>query len=552
VRPAISARLSAGLGIVSIGILVAVATNMALTVFSSAKLAFALGGLALLIPTMVVKDPQAYWLFLLVMSLPFDITKFLSLSMVDSEALLKTYGAPVSGTIGLEIYLSDVILAAMLLPWLALVSLRRAPFYFPRIGYVFVLYLAWALLVSLVNAVSLYLSMFELCRQVLWFLFFVYLINNVSTRLQFRSIVLAVFLGFIISAATVVVFFERGIGTDTVAFAGLHDQPAATGSTRPYTTKKDSTPGIGTLTLHIDERGPGSLFHGGSEVKRSQGMFRHPAIPASLSGLVLPIVLAYLITAKNNRDRIFFFFVYALGFLALLLTFSRAGLIGFMVGTVAFFVIASWSSLISRRAFKLAVISLILIGVISIPLLVIYLWSRPESLVMRFYMFEAAIEGYASHPILGVGLNNGTAAMKGPRQELTDMGIPIGTAESADSYYLAILTEVGPLGSFLYFGFFANIAIIALGSMREVGVDLKPLLVGMVAGLAALATQSIADGPLAGHAVGGALWLFAALIVAIRHQRLAEARSSQAESAAAPVGMDYGFKYPALPGNQGS
>lgn len=534
-RPAISARLGAGFGIVGIGILLAVATNMALTVFSSAKLVFALGSLALLIPTMVVGRPQAYWLFLLVMSLPFDITKFLSLA--DSE-FVKTYGAPMSGTIGLEIYLSDVILAAMLLPWLATVSLRRSTFYFPKIGYLFVLYLVWALLVSLVNAVSLYLAMVELCRQIMWFLFFVYLINNVSTRLQFRTIVLAVFLGFIISAATVIVFFERGIGTDTVAFAGLHDQPAATGSTRPYTTKKDSTPGIGTLTLHIEERGSGSSLFGGesSEVKRSQGMFRHPAIPASLSGLVLPTVLAYLITAKNNRDRIIYFFVYALGFLALLLTFSRAGLIGFIVGTSVFFTVAGWSGLISRSAFKLGLVTLTLIGVLGMPLLLIYLWSRPESFIMRFYLFEAEIQAYASHPILGVGLNNGTAAMRGPRQELTDIGIPIGKAESADSYYLAILTEVGPLGSFLYFGFFANIAIIGLGLTRQVGVDMKPLLVGMVAGLAALATQSIADGPLAGHAVGGALWLFAALIVAIRHKRLVEARSPKAESPTAPVG----------------
>ena len=532
-RPAISARLGAGFGILSVGILVAVATNMALTVFSSAKLAFALGGFALLIPTMMVKPPQAYWLFLLVLSIPFDITKRLSSSMVD--ALSKTYGAPMSGTTGLEIYLSDIILIAMLLPWLARVCLRRTSLYFPKIGYLFVFYLAWALLVSLVNAISLYLSMFELCRQILWFLFFVYLINNVSTRLQFRSIVLAVFLGFIISTATVVVFFERGIGTDTVAFAGLHDQPAATGSTRPFTTKKDSTPGIGTLTLHIDEQGPGSLFHGGPEVKRSQGMFRHPAIPASLSGLVLPIVLAYLITAKNNRDKIFFFFVYALGFLALLLTFSRAGLIGFMVGTIAFFVIASWSGLISRRAFKLIVVSLTLIGVISFPLLVIYLWSRPESFTMRFYMIDAALHGYASHPLLGVGFNNSTAAMRAPRQEFTDMGIKMGTSEPADSYYLAILAEVGPLGSFLYFGFFANIMMIALGSMRQTAVDMKRLQVGMVAGLTALATQSIADGPLAGHAVGGALWLFAALIVAIRRSQPGETRPAMAGGEAAPA-----------------
>ena len=139
-------------------------------------------------------------------------------------------------------------------------------------------------------------------------------------------------------------------------------------------------------------------------------------------------------------------------------------------------------------------------------------------------MFDAALQGYASHPLLGVGFNNSTAAMKAPRQEFTDMGIKMGTNEPADSYYLAILTEVGPLGSFLYFGFFANIVMIALGSMRQTAVDMRRLQVGMVAGLTALATQSIADGPLAGHAVGGALWLFTALIVAIRRSNPAEPR----------------------------
>jgi hypothetical protein len=131
--------------------LVAVATNMALPALSLAKLAFVLGGFALLIPTMVVAQPQAYWLFFLVLSLPFDITKWLSTSMVDSQALVETYGAPISNTTGLEIYLSDAILIAMLLPWLARICLRRVTLYFPKIGYLFAFYLAWALLVSLLN-----------------------------------------------------------------------------------------------------------------------------------------------------------------------------------------------------------------------------------------------------------------------------------------------------------------------------------------------------------------------------------------------------------------
>jgi hypothetical protein len=518
VQPAASARLLlAGFGIVGIGVLVALATDMAVTLLTPAKLAFILGGFALLIPTMVVKDAKAYWLFLLVLSIPFDISKWMSAWLVDPQTLVDTYGMPASGTVSLELYLTDLVLVVMLLPWLARVCLRREELYFPKIGYIFIFYLAWALLVSLINAESLFLSVFELCREALYFLSFVYLINNVTTRLQFRSAVWAVFLGLIISAGTVIIFFKMGIGTETSAFASLHDQPRTSAGT------KATGPQTQNLTLNDTGRGLGSK---GSEIKRSQGMFRHPAIPASLCGLTLPIVLAYLIAARKNRDRILFFMVYAWGFIALLLTFSRAGLIGIMVGTLVFFVVGAWSGLISRRVLKLSAVALTLAIALSIPLLLVYLKARPEAIFMRFTMAEAALRGYSKHPILGVGLNNGTAAMKAGRQELRDMGIRIAPAESADSYYLAVLIDVGPVGPILIFVFFGKIVMIALRAMREVSVDLKPLLVGIVAGLASLATQSLADIPLAGHAISGILWLFAALIVAIARYIQAETRSS--------------------------
>ena len=106
------------------------------------------------------------------------------------------------------------------------------------------------------------------------------------------------------------------------------------------------------------------------------------------------------------------------------------------------------------------------------------------------------------------------------------MGIPISVAEAAGSYYLAVLAEVGPVGFVLFFGFFGKIVMIALRAMREVAIDLKPLLVGIVAGLASLATQSLGDVPIAGHAVSGLLWLFAALIVAIARDVQVEPRPS--------------------------
>jgi O-Antigen ligase len=520
---ATSSRLLAGFGIVGIGLVAALAIDMALSSLSPAKVAFILGGCALLIPMMVLEDPKAYGLFLLVLSIPFDISKWLSDPEV-TQNIVDTYGNPMSGTSSLEIYLTDVVLVAMLLPWLARVCLRRETLYFPKIGYLFVFYLAWALLVSLINATSLFLSMVELCRQTLYFLSFVYLINNVSTPLQFRSVVWAVFLGLIIGAGTVIVFFERGIGTDTVAFASLHDESAAVGPAQTHKNKKESAPEDLTVSVNPDGgRNLGSMGREtGSEIKRSQGMFRHPAIAAGLCVLTLPIVLGYIIGARSSGSRILFFLVYAWGLVALLLTFSRAGLVGLIVGIPVFFAVAAWSGLISRGVLRFFAIALAVILVISIPVMTIYFNTRPGATTMRLVMFEAAIQAYSEHPVLGVGLNNSSAAMKTSRQETRDLGIQIPATEPADSYYLAVLMEVGPVGSILFFVFFGKIVMMALRSVREAPAEVKPLLVGMVAGLAAVATQSIADGPLAGHAVSGILWLFAALIVVI-------ARNTQAE-----------------------
>jgi hypothetical protein len=536
---ATSARLLAGFGIVGIGLLVALATDMALSALSPAKVAFVLGGFALLIPTMVLEDPKAYWLFLLVLSIPFDISKWLSDPEI-TQNLVDTFGIPYGAT-SLEIYLTDVVLAAMLLPWLARVSLRRETLYFPKIGYLFVFYLAWALLVSLINAASFYLWMFELCREALYFLSFVYLINNVSTRLQLRSVVWAVFLGLIIGAGTVIVFFERGIGTETPAFASLHDESPAVGSTQTHKTKKESAAQDLPVSANSDGgRNLGSMGRGiGSEIKRSQGMFRHPAIAAGLCGLTLPIVLGYLVSARSRWNRIMFFLVYAWGFIALLLTFSRAGLIGLMVGILVFFAVAAWSGLISRGVLKLVAVALTMTLVLSIPVLMIYFSTRPGAITMRYFMFEAAMQGYYQHPILGAGLNNSTAEMTTGRQELKDLGILIPATESADSYYLAVLMEVGPIGSILFFAFFWKIAMIGLHSMREAAPDVKPLLVGMVAGLAAVATQCIADGPVAGHAVSGILWLFVALIVVIARKTQAERPSSSAGEHAKLAGPSF-------------
>ena len=521
---ATSARLIGGFGIVGLGVLLALATDLAMTSLTLPKLVFMLGGFALLIPTIIVEDPQAYWLFLLVFTFSFDINKWLS-SPEASQQLVDTYGMPASGIVGVELFLTDVVLLAMMTPWLARVCLRKERIYFPIIGYFFLLYLAWGMIIALINAASLSLSLFELWRQLLYFLLFLYLVNNVTTPLRLRCVVCAVFLGFIIGAGSVIVWFERGIGTDTVAFQSLHDQGGEQAAQSHKPGKKNSDPEVLTLgdsTRTFGFREPGQ----GSVIKRSQGIFGHPAIPACLCGMILQVVLGYLIVAKTKVHRGLLFIVYVLGLTALVLTFSRGGAIGFTVGTLIFFIVASWSGLISRKTTGFVVVTLSMVAIISVPLVLIYFGARPESFSMRFNLFEAELKGYAQHPLLGAGLNNATAAMKAGRQELEDLGIPIAQTEAADSYHLAMLTEVGPIGIFLLYVFFGKILMIALDKMKEATEDIKPLLVGMVAGLGALATQSIADEPVAGHPVACMAWLFAALIIAIDRSTKAETRSS--------------------------
>jgi O-antigen ligase len=365
----------------------------------------------------------------------------------------------------------------------------------------------------------------------MYLLFFVYLINNVTTRHELRSVIWAVFVGFIISAGSVVAFFQLGYGTDFSVVSILKEQPAASQGA----AFKPSKPGHQTLTLDDQSRRlekQGTVTE--TAIKRSQGIFGHPGIAASMCGLILPIILAYLVAARRNRDRILLLTLFIFGVAALVLTFSRAGAIGLAGGICVFFVLAGRSGMISRRLLALGVMGLILAIVVSIPLLAMYFGARPESFLMRFNLFQASLQSYSQHP-LGVGLNNSTAAMQAIRHDMKDTGTRVDQLEAAGNLYLVLLSEVGPVGFVLFFAFFWKVVLIAIRAMKEAAADLKPLLVGIVAGFASLATQNVADDSLGSHAIPAMLWLFVSLIVVVARNIQADAHSYPAGGHAALV-----------------
>jgi O-antigen ligase len=476
--------LVAASAIVAIGVLVALVTVLGLTLGRPALLYLALGGIVFLIPTFVVQDPKAYWLFLLVLSMPFEIHKKIT-------SFMGQYGP--SRTLSLNLYLTDAVLLLLLLFWVGRLCLRRENLYFPKIGYIFILYLAWALVVSLIEADSFSLSMIEWWREILYFLSFVYLVNNVLTRLQLRAIVFALFVAFVIASASVIAFFALGIGTETFAFSGLYGSNLVE-STRP---------------LILYEGISGAESH----TKRSAGIFVHPAVAAFFLEFTLSIVLAYLTAAARYRDRILFGGLFALGCVALYLTFSRAGAAGFIAGSVVFFAVGRWSRLVTRRVFARCVFIFVVAAALAAPLLIASVEARPQTLYRRWELVQIILDAYWQRPILGAGLNNSTAAIKEGEEEGKSSHQRAPT-ESIHSHYLLVLTEVGLVGFLLFFAFFLHIVMIALRSMRAAETAMKLLLVGIVASFASIAIHILADG-LGAHPTNAMLWLYAGLIVAI-------------------------------------
>lgn len=504
-QPAGPARiLIAGSSGVALGLLVALVTVLGMAVVRPVLLAFALGGIALLLPTFMMRDARAYWLFLLVLSIPFDISKNTTGWLVEQWTLLEEFGPPSSSVTSLDFYVTDVVLFAMLLPWLAELCVRRTTLYFPKIGYIYILYLVWAMIISLIGAPSLYLAIFEWCREALYFLSFVYLINNIVTRSQLRAVVGALLLGLVIETGTVITLFELDIGTESFLFSGI------------YGEHKDVPKAFNTQSSLYAE---GS---GESRTKRAVGTFGAPVLAAYYLEFILPVVLAYLIAAQRLREAILFAAVFGAGCAALYLTFSRSALVGLGAGSVVLFLVARWSGLISRKRFARGVLIFALFAAVAAPLVISSIEARSGTASRRLELIELALDAYWQQPFLpifGGGLNNSTVVIKEGTQ-LTDKGRQA-TAQSIHSHYVVVVTEVGLVGFLLLYVFFGKIVMIALRSISVGEAEIKPLLVGIIGGLAGVAVHNLGDG-LAGHATNTILWLYAALIIVTARRPRAE------------------------------
>jgi hypothetical protein len=491
-------QLTFGFAIVAIGILVGIISVVSLTSVRPVLFLFAFGGLVLLLPALVIRDQRAYWLFLLVLSIPFDVSKRTTSWLVHPLDLYHKFGMPPYGTLSVDFYLTDVVLFALLVPWLARICLRRDTFYFPKVGYYFVLYLLWTLIVALFQAPSFYLAIFEWCRQLLYFSSFLYLINNVVTRTQFRAVILALFIGLSVACGSVIAFYYLQIGTEKTALSELYKDQ-----------RQSDTSGQGTL---YSKEASGSDKQ--PQTKRSAGIFTHPSHAAYYIEYILPVVLAFLLTTLRTRNRLLFGVLFGAGWVALYMTFARSPVVALVCGCVVVVSIARWSEALSRQAFTKLVLTFAITAAVSAPLLVEYLTNRPQSFTKRFELNLKSWSTFLKQPILGAGLNNSSIVTEGAQSSVLTSQGSVRQPVVVHNHYLLMLVEVGLVGFLLYFAFFWRIVVIALSHLRACEMETKLLLIGIVGSLVSVAIHNLGD-PFGGHVVHAMLWLHAGLVIAI-------------------------------------
>jgi len=263
---------------------------------------------------------------------------------------------------------------------------------------------------------------------------------------------------------------------------------------------------------------------GGNTLMRAFGLFPDPHMLAFFIGLVSPLVLVKILSAKKTNFLLLF--AYGMMFTVLLLTFSRGGYLGlfFSIIAVLFY---------SRRFLDEKKKSLILVGlVLCLLVLIVFAWPVVSRFISSFLLSEGSSLGriqiwqqsfsvFLGKPIFGVGLGNYPRAV----DPLAVYRSPV----TSHNLYLDIASETGIFGLavwlFLIFGSFYQLAR-SIGNNRS-GRDEKIketafLKIGLAGSLGYFAVHSLFETSVFNPAVLACLMVIFALIsVSLKNEHLA-------------------------------
>lgn len=438
------------------------------------------------IPSIVVKDRLAYWLCLLLLTFPFDISK----TFMEGDraiALVGQFGGP-PGPVALNVHLIDLALLPLLVAWLLRKFRSGERIWFPRISYVPLTCMCFVTVTATV-APSPYFAFLALIKQWKYFVIYLFAADAFAVR-RLRTAVLVILVPTLLFQATLTLaryrlqYFEPFFGE---ALGRLSENVMGE-ATRSVTGDKEDS----------QQRGFGTFYHANPTAMHLE--------------LLLPFALALALSRHTRWWRFLYVSAFVLGAAALYVTFSRAGMAAFLGSTLICLVVSSWRGLIPRRVLVPLTAASFFAGLCLVPALVAYMRIRPEDTVHHMQQLQQAMIIFFHHPIFGVGLNNSSMVRPylipgGVTNEETQLPLHSG--------HLLGLSETGVIGFGLYLGFFVLIAIEALRQSRSRDVLTRTFAIAILGAYTAMGIHMTTD-YMGVEAFFALLWMCAGLVVAQR------------------------------------
>ncbi len=253
------------------------------------------------------------------------------------------------------------------------------------------------------------------------------------------------------------------------------------------------------LSLDPSWNGVSVVWTAASRSLRAYGLTDHPNILGGLLALGLIFMVIWYLRESQERWRPLAAGLFALGSIALLVTFSRSAYLGLALGLL---LIAGWLWYSHRRQ---AFIGLVMLGAGSLVLLAPFLWQNAANLGVRFgyqnsfttltaenqaineRLLLMATGGaiFSAHPLIGVGVG----------------AFPVALYQADPTYALNfqpphvvlidVAAETGILGALAYLAL--ELFPWAYMILRRKQIQFSPALVGVSAALLAVSVISLFD-----------------------------------------------------------
>lgn len=447
-----------------------------------------LAGLMAIVGSLAVPHAHLYWLTLFLVSLQFDVKKNLG----DGFAVRETLGIGLDTTLYVfvpEVRAADLVLGMLVAIWLTKTIAKRTPVYWPRQATAATIWLGWLALTVFISETP-YLGLMELFRHVKFFIVFLYAVNCLGSKESLRTITIVLLVSLCCQAALTLVRFQSG-WLEPIGFGEDFTDPEAR-----------------LRYLQVDDS---------IQMSRGFGTFTSPASTTQFCLLILPLAYFGWIANTGLIPRWLAGLAYLFGSFGLLFTFSKNFLLGYTAQLGVLVLITAYRGYLSRRlVVRMATLAPVVILAITPPLLT-YMGARPHTLTARFRQYDAAAKMIADHPMMGVGLNNGTTVKPRYHDESYNPGRSDSHAnlEPIHSFYISLLAEVGIIGLAVFLALCLIMGQAAWRlSLESPAIDVRMMSTAILASFVGLA-GSVGGDVLQDDGVLKLLWLLAGVTVAM-------------------------------------